>query len=429
MNLQPYPGAQTICRETLSNGVTVLVYENFASETVVVEGVIRAGALSESREKAGLANATAVMLMRGTQQQSFRQIYDALESVGADLGFSSDFHDTSFSAHALVEDFDLIMMLLAQSLRQPAFPPEQWQRVRGQLITALQMRTHDPAQMANLAFHHLLYPNHPYGLSQLGYMDSVPHLTCAEMADYHSHYFGPQGMIITVVGAIKSEVALQKITAVLGDWHVPQQPVLPVPEAIRPEHVVKTAVAIPDKSQADIVLGLPGPLRNASDYLDLSLMNTILGVFGMMGRIGSSVREAQGLAYYAYSRLNGGLGPNPWIATAGVAPEHVTQATNAILAEIGRIQNEPVSDGELTDSKAYRIGAMPMGLETNAGIADVITDLQLYGLGLDYLQQFPQLIDAITRERIQAAACKYLSTDQIAIAVAGSGLPDMDGEG
>ena len=148
-------------------------------------------------------------------------------------------------------------------------------------------------------------------------------------------------------------------------------------------------------------------------------MNTVLGVFGMMGRIGKTVREEQGLAYYAYSQLNGTLGPTPWYASMGVAPQNVEQAIDSALAEIERIQNEPVPLEELADSQAYRTGSLPVSLETNSALADVITDMGLYELGLDYLDRYPDLINDITPARIQAAAQKYLSVDQLAIAVAG----------
>jgi zinc protease len=151
-------------------------------------------------------------------------------------------------------------------------------------------------------------------------------------------------------------------------------------------------------------------------------MNTILGVFGMMGRIGKSVREEQGLAYYASSQLSGGVGPSPWSASAGVAPGSVEQAIDSIRAEVRRIQQEPVSAEELSDTQAYRTGSLPVSLETNSGLADVITDIEFYQLGLDYLQRYPGLITDITRERIQAAAQKYLSADELAIAVAGPPL-------
>jgi zinc protease len=417
-----YPGPETIMRQALPNGIVVLAYENFASESVVLEGILPAGALAEPAELAGLADFTAELLLRGAQSRTAGEIAEALEAVGAGLAFGGGRHTTHVAAHSLVEDFDLVLDLLAQALRFPTFPAQQIEQARGQIMTSLQMRAHDTRRMASLAFMELLYAGHPYGRSVRGYLDTIQRVQRADLADFHSRCYGPRGMIVTIVGALRAETALDKLTAVLGDWTNPQQPApLAVPDMPRPPATLRRAVAIPDKSQADFVLGLPGPRRSAPDFLHAGLMNTILGVFGMMGRIGRRVREEEGLAYHAYSELPGGLGPAPWSAAAGVAPEETQRAIASVLAEVARIQNEPVPADELADSQAYLTGSMPVGLETNSGLADVITDMELYGLGLDYLQRYPELIWEITAVDVQAAAQKYLSTEQIAIAVAGPG--------
>ncbi|MCA9932830.1 MAG: insulinase family protein [Ardenticatenaceae bacterium] len=415
-----YPGPENIHRHVLPNGITILVYENFAAESVVIDGTLHAGALAESEGKAGLASFTASLLMRGTQQRSFGQIYEALESVGAGLDFSSGRHVTEFVAHCLVEDLDLVLELLSDSLRHPTFPAVQVELMRGEILTGLQIRANDTRRMAGLAFRELLYPHHPYGRSTQGYVETIPAITAEDMMQYHGRYFGPRDMIVGIVGAVKANEAIAKIEAALGDWQNPQQQTMTaVADVRRPTETRRIHVPMPDKSQSDILLGLPGPLRAAPDYLDAKMMNTILGVFGMMGRIGLNVREKQGLAYYAYSQLQGGLGPSPWFASAGVSPENVEQAIRSILDEVARIQDEPVSEEELADSQAYITGSMPVGLETNSGLVNVITDMEFYGLGLDYLQHYPDIIRAITPQRVQAAAQKYLSIEQIAIAVAG----------
>ncbi len=424
-NATTYPNAQTIRRERLANGLTLLVYERFASPSLVIDGLVRAGALGETRRAAGLAYFTAVSLLRGTANYSFAQIYTALESAGASLSFSGAYHTTTFSAQGLVEDVDLLLELLAEALRQPLFPEAAVEKVRGQLLTSIAMRENEPEQMAGLAFDELIYGDHPYGRSDLGYVDSLSRLTAADLRQFHRRYYGPQGMILTIVGGVKAEEIVKKVTAVLGDWHNPQQEKLPdAPDAPRPDDLKRVHVSMPDKQQSSICLGLPGPRRSAPDYLDASLMNTILGVFGMMGRIGQKVREEKNLAYDAYSVLQGGLGPAPWYAAAGVAPQNVAPAIAAILEEIDRIQNELVPAAELADNQAYRTGSLPMSLETNSGLAGVISDMELYGLGLDYLLEYPALIREITPERIRAAAQKYLSTEQLGIAVAGPLLDD-----
>lgn len=414
-----YPGPESIQRYVLGNGITVLIYQRQNADSLFIEGLVRAGALVDGREKAGLASFTADMLMRGTGQRSFEAIYEELESVGASLHFGAGRHVTEFSGVSLAEDADLLLSLIAESLRQPAFPQEHVERVRGEIMTGLQIRANDTRKMAALAFRHLLYGDHPYGYSVDGYPQTVEVLSRDELADFYHRYYGPQGMIITIVGGLEPAEALAKVQAAFGDWRSEQARMPDAPDMPRPDGIVRTSVDMPQKTQSDIMLGLPGPVRSADDYLDASIANTILGVFGMMGRLGKNVREKQGLAYYAYSRLHGGVGPSPWYVSTGVAPAKVELAIDSILHEIDRLRTEPLPEEELADSQAYRTGSLPVGLETNSGLAGIITDMEYYDLGLDYLQLLPDKIEAASPASVQAAAAKYLSTISLAIAVAG----------
>ena len=144
---------------------------------------------------------------------------------------------------------------------------------------------------------------------------------------------------------------------------------------------------IPRKMQSDIVLGFVGPNRAQPHYLTARLCNSILGVFGLYGRLGESVREKGGMAYYCYSQVEGGLGPGAWRVIAGVDPANVDKALPLIQAEIKRMIETKVTARELKDNKSYSIGSMPIGLETNDGVAGILLDMELYGLGLDYLVQ------------------------------------------
>jgi zinc protease len=167
------------------------------------------------------------------------------------------------------------------------------------------------------------------------------------------------------------------------------------------------------------VLGYPGPRRSAPDYQAARMANSILGVFGLYGRLGDTVREQQGLAYYSYSRLSGGLGPGPWQINAGVAPQNVERAVESIRAEIRRIVEEPVLPEELSDNQSFFKGQLLLGLETNEGVAGSVLSMELYQLGLDYLLNYTEMVDAITIADVQAAAQAYLNPDAYALAVAG----------
>lgn len=419
-NNRHFPGPDTIFRTVLSNGIVVLIYENFSADSFVFEGSLPAGALVNPRSQAGLADFLAEMLLRGTRHDTFETIYDRLEAVGASVGFSSGYHFTEFSGSGLVEDLDLVLRQAADALRAPTLPEDHIARVRGETLTALQMRANDTRRMAGLRFRETLYQGHPYGISADGYPESIAALTADDLRQFHDTYFGPRGLILTLVGAIPRAEGLARLEAIFGDWQAPgQQAQPPAPPAARPVGTVRTQVVMPGKSQADIVLGLPGPLRSAPDFQAARLANVILGVFGMMGRLGKSVREEQGLAYYAHSSLASSVGPSPWSVNTGVSPAKVEQAIASIRAEIRRMQEERVSQEELSDSQAYLTGSLPVGLETNDGLASIIGDMEVYNLGLDYLQRYANEINAVTPEQVQAAAQKYFSADDVVIAVAG----------
>lgn len=414
------PGPRDITRHQLPNGIVVLVRENYASPSVVVSGYLAVGARDEQLEQAGLASFTADALMRGTEHRSFEEIYEALEAVGANVGVSGGTHTTSFGGKSLAEDLSLVLNVLADVLRRPACPSDEVEKVRGEILTDLAERVHDTRRMANLAFRELAYPEeHCYSRSITGYPETVRSLSREDLAEFYAGGYGADGMVVVVVGAVDTASVLEQIEAAFGDWVGRTHERGLLPEVPRITEVRQRFVAVPDKTQSDIVLGYPGPPRTAPDYLDARLCNTILGVFGLMGRLGENVRDEQGLAYYSFSRVSGGIGPGPWRIVAGVNPVNVERAVASIRDEIRHLCEDPVDDDELRDNKAFLTGSMPLHLETNEGVAGTILNMERYGLGLDYLQRYADMINEITAERVQAVAQRWLDPDAYALAVAG----------
>ncbi|MCS7282903.1 MAG: pitrilysin family protein [Anaerolineae bacterium] len=413
------PGPHDILRQELSNGIVVLVRENHTSPSVVVSGYLEVGSRDEPPEKAGLADFTASALSRGTVRRTFDQIYEEVESVGASFGISAGVSRTIFGAKSLAEDLPRILDVLADVLRNPTFPPKEVEKLRGEILTDLEERAHDTRRMASLTFRELAYPDHPYGRSVDGYIETVSPLTADDLAEFYHARYTPRGMVIAIVGAVRAEDAVRLVGEAFGDWEgpVPDRP--PLPPVAPPAEVREKFVPIPGKTQTDIVLGWPGPARTDPAFLDAVVCNTILGVFGMMGRLGDKVRDEMGLAYYSYSRVEGGIGPGPWTVIAGVNPVNVPKALEAILSEIRRIREEMVPPGELADSQAFLVGSLPLRLETNEGVAGAILDMERYRLGLDYLQRYGDLIREITPERVQAVAQRWLNPDAYVLALAG----------
>ena len=414
------PGSDDITRATLPNGITVLARANFNSPSAVISGYLHAGSLSEKDSKAGLASFTASALMRGTVPHDFQEIYNALESAGASLGYHGGTHTTGFGGKALAEDLELLLDLLSETLRQPTFPQDQVERLRAQLMTGLAIRAQDTRQMAHLTFDQVIYKGHPYARSDDGYLETVETISRDDLAGFHNSHYGPRGMVVTVVGAIEPSQAVTMVSEILGDWENPQQPNPPELPPLTPlPQSLTEKVTIEGKIQADIILGTPGPKRRSPDFLAAALGNNILGQFGMMGRIGEAVREQAGLAYYAFSSVSGGVGPGAWYVSAGVNPANIDTAIDLIQKEITRYVNEPVTADELADSKTNFTGRLPLSLETNNGVASALVNLEKFELGVDYYERYAELVQAVTAEEVLETAQRYLDPDRLGIAVAG----------
>jgi zinc protease len=420
LDKESIPGPHNIVRREYPNGMTVLVKENFSSPSVVIDGLVRAGAADDPIGKEGVSAFTSHTVMRGTAQRTFAQIYEAIEAVGANVQVSSGISVTPFGAKSLAEDLSLVVDILADVLQQPVFPEAEVEKERGEILTDLQERANNTRRMAGLTFRELLYPaDHPYRRSVQGYTATVSAITRDELINYYRSAYGANGLIVSIVGAVKAEEALRIWEDQFGNWIGAQVDRGGVPSAPRLTERREKRIDIPGKSQSDLVLGFVGPSRSAPDYLDARMANSILGVFGLYGRLGARVREKGGLAYYSYSQLEGGLGPGAWQVIAGVDPANVDKTIPLIQTEIKRMIETKVTPTELKDNKSYMIGSMPIGLETNDGVAGIILDMELYGLGLDYLVNYPDRINAITAASVQAAAQKYLDAENFALAIAG----------
>lgn len=420
LNPESLPGPHDIIRTQLDNGITLLVRPNFNTLSVSIAGYLQAGSLYDPLEKLGLADFTASTLMRGTKKQKFQEIYENLESMGASLGISCGAHTAGFGGKSLADDLPALMEILADVLKEPVFPQSHIERVRSQLLTGLNLRAQDTNEMASMGFDKIAYAGHPYKNPSDGFIETVTAIKTEDLVKFHQVHYGPKEMVIAVVGAVEPAQALQLAKDKFGDWSNSSQPeVFLVPGADPLEKTIRSHHTIEEKSQTDIILGVVGPPRKAEEFYPALLGNSILGQFGMMGRIGESVRNKAGLAYYAYSSLSSSIGPGPWTVSAGVDPKNVEKALQLITEEIKKFVTDPVTTEELKDVQSSYIGKLPLSLESNAGVAGALLTIERNQLGLDYFQQYEKLVSEITLESILKSARKYLDPDKLAISTAG----------
>jgi len=422
-NIQSIPRSDDILRTVLPNQIVLLARENSLSPSVVISGYLPGGSVLDPVDRSGLAIFLSLALMRGTETNSFEQIFRKLEDNGASLGFNAGFHSFSFAGQSLAEDLPTMLDLLSDILRSPIFPENHLTQIRDQILTTLAIRSQDTAEMASIAFDQALFGSHPYGRDKLGTPESVQSVTQSALIRHHAQYFKPQGMVISIVGGIEPEKAADLVRKYFTDWEASPQaiPNLPdFPKVTKPEKGSATHIEIPEKSQLDLVIGSIAPERKSPQYQPARLGNCILGEFGMMGRIGRVVRDENGLAYYAGSDVNCLPLGGSWEISAGINPENLDRTIDLIRSEIRKFVSTPVEPNELSDVQSYYLGRMPLQLESNTGIANELLSIERYQLGLDYLRQYSDIIRAVTREQILETAATYLDPDRLTLATAGT---------
>jgi len=213
---------------------------------------------------------------------------------------------------------------------------------------------------------------------------------------------------------------VEQVASAFGDWAGNGPPRrLEVVDAAPPSARHVERIAMPDKAQADVAYGFIGVRRLDPRYLAASVMNNALGQYALGGRLGDSIRERQGMAYYVFSSIDGGLGPGPLMVRAGVSAENVERTIASIDHELSAIVSEGFTEQEIAESRQYMVGALPRQLETHAGIAGFLMNAELFALGLDYDRRLPDLIRNVTYEAAMEAARELLHPDRATIAVAG----------
>jgi len=413
--------AETITRRVLDNGMIVLVYPNPTTPSLVARLAIKGGAMYDPEGKEGLASFTTRAMRRGTERRSFLEINEETESIGASIGVDAGKAMLDAGGRALKEDIAYLLETITELVRTPSFPEDEIGKLRAQLRTGLVEMENDTGAVAERAFREALYPDqHPYHTRTSGYIETLDAISRDDMQHFWAQHFRPDRAILVVVGDVEPEDIISRVQTLFGDWKAGNGAEKYVIEPVDPPSGASLVTRIvPGKSQNDIVLGFPGVNRRDPDYYAFDLMNLLLGRIGLMGRLGKSVRDQQGLAYHAGSSFEAGLGSGPWAVRAGVNPMNVGRAIDSIRSEIERIRTEPIPQEELEGGIKYMTGVLPLRLETSDGLSRSILEMELFELGFDYISRYPEIIRALTPEIVGDVARRRLSSENYVAAVAG----------
>lgn len=409
-------------RQVLGNGAVVLVKETHTTPAVTISAALQAGSIYESDAQLGLAYFLSRVIDRGTTHRTAEEIAEELDSRGVSVSINPTRHAQLINCTCLSEDFDSILGLIGEIVTRPSIPADEVEKRRAEIVTAIRQDEDNPAVVATERLFELLYPGgHPYGRPAKGTLETVEGIDRRALETFHASRFAPSVLSLAIVGDVAPSRALDAAANTFGRWHapVPQPMTLASPP---PQRRRQSIVAMMHKSQADIAYGFTTIARSDPRYDAFTLMNNALGQYSLGGRLGDSIRERQGMAYYVFSAFDGNVIESPLLIRAGVNPANVDRAIASIDQEIAKIAREGLSAEELADCKRYLIGSMPRMLETNAGIARFLQTAEFFGLGTEYDVRLPGLLDAVTLDDVNAAAAT-LSPEHAALVVAGPYKP------
>jgi zinc protease len=404
-------------REVLPNGIVLLVAERPAVPIVVVRVLMRAGAVYDPSDRAGLANLTGAVVTRGTAKRTGPELDSAIEFVGGSLQAGAARDSLTVSLTAQKKDLTLGLDLVSEVVLSPAFPEAEVARKVAEIQAAIKRSEEDPGTVAARALSRLVFAGHPYGSPVEGTRESVAKLTRDDVVKFYRDHARPDTAVIAVVGAVTVDEARREIMARFGSWARPTTPPPTVPSATASgsprEETVKREL-----TQTTIMLGRQAVLQTDPDYFPLAVASYVLGG-GSASRLYTRVREESGLAYSVYSWVS------PWRHGSSFAVSAQSRTAEApkvlvmVREELARMGREPVAERELGLAKQFLIGSFPLRLDTSGKVADFLVAVEDRGLGLDYADRYKERIGKVTAADVQRVAAKYFPPPTFNLVIVG----------
>jgi len=417
--------ALTAKRTVQQNGLIVLHSEEHSLPTVMLTLLIKASPLNEPKDKAGLANLTAELLMEGTRHRTSTDISEEIDFLGASLNTSTGSDYTTITLSVLKKDVCEGFELFSDILLNPVFPQQEIERKKELIKGFLRQHEEEPSFIAERAFRKEVFGEHPYGRLTEGSGETIDNIKRDDLITFYSNYYLPNNTILSAVGDLSEEELNALVKKYLNTWAKADMPptTLGILNAKNITRVIKIDKGL---TQANIILGHIGIKRNDPDYYAVSIMNYIFGGGGFSSRLMQSIRDKMGLAYDVDSFFSLNKEKGVFQIEAQTKNESAGLVISEILEQMERIRKEQVSDAELSDAKSYLTGSFMRRLDTNRKIADFLALVEFYNLDLDYIEKYPGYINSVTKEDVLRVARKYLTpANYVLVVVANQQKADL----
>lgn len=406
-----------IQRITSPAGITAFLVEHHANPLVSLRFAFRGGSAQDPEDKGGLSYFVTGMMDEGAGDMdaaSFQEREQEL-AVKMDFNTSRDLVTCSFQTLTArkTEAFDLLQTVLTE----PRFDEDATARVKGQILAGLKLDQNSPGQVASRAWSRLAFDGHPYGLPIKGSLETVPAIGAADLRTYADRVFARDNLIVVAVGDIDPDTLAKDLDRIFGDLPAVSR-LTPVAEAELAQGPLREIVEM-EIPQSIVQFGQAGIMRTDPDFIPAYVLNYIIGGGGFNSRLMEEVRVKRGLAYSVNSHLYPFAHAAVFMGRVATKNEAVAQSLTVIEQELtGLAENGPTEE-ELEDAKRYLTGAYALRFDSSNSIANQLLHLEAEGLGVDYVHQRNDLIEAVTLEDLRRVADRMLHADRLITTIVG----------
>ena len=410
----------------LPNGLHLMVLEDHKLPRVSFQMLIPgAGGYYDAPAMTGLSTYTAQMMREGTETRTSQQISQTLETMAASLFVTGSIAGPSagMSGGALTEHFADLFDIAADILLNPAFPAEEWHRLKTRAKAGLIQQRTQPAFLASEMFSKVVYGDHPAGRNSAT-PSSLEAITREAMVEVHRTRFVPDYAVVAFAGDITLADARKLVETKLGGWKKSGAAKPAVANPPTPPAAKVYLVTRPSSVQTNLIVGGQSMTRTDADYIPLTVANRVLG--GAMVRLFRHLREEKGYTYGVGSAFSATRHTGSWQANTAVRTEVTDPALTDLLNDIASMRDTPVPADELMDAKRAIVAGFALSLQTPEQVLNYYLDSWTYNLPKDYWDAYPGQVMAVTAEQAQAAARKYWNPSRLSIVAVGDGSKIKD---
>lgn len=406
---------------TADNGITFFLLEDRELPLINLRVIIKTGGVLDPADKEGLASITGTVIRSGgTEQHPADSLNVMLENRAASMETGIGFSSGSASMNVLKEDFDELLPVFIDLLKNPAFPEDKIELAKTQTKSSISRRNDDTQSIAVREFRRLIYGKDTVYGRNVEY-ETVNNITREDIVNFHNDHFVAENMMVGIVGDFDASEMRETLESAFSGIPSGEETYLDFPEInYQPQSTINFANKS-DVNQSFVLMGHIGGLRDNPDYAEIQVMNNVLSGGTFSGRLMQVVRTEMGLAYSAFGQYSMNTF-YPGFFYAGVMTKSSTtaEAIDAIIEQIKRLQNEPVEDEELRNTKDLILNSAIFEYDSYEEILSQQMSNEYQGLPEDAFEEYLQEVRETTIEDVQRVAQEYLNPDQLEILVVGN---------